>query len=742
MTNLREEFRVGDRRVLPALGRIEAPHLTLHLEPRVMELLVYMAGHAGRVVSRDAIIRDVWRGTQVTDDVITRSISQIRRALSEDWRAKPVIETIPKRGYRLLADVSFKSTAPRPGQIGAEPPTSIPPALMPDRPTPGRARIGWLVASCLAASVVGMLYFRASAERVDPHSDRAAKPISSVLIAPFTRADGPDQSDYLSAGLSSELVNALSSSAELRVIGSSTANALARSGKSPLQAAQQLQVGALITGTIKESDQHLTISVSMIDPGSGRLLHGHDYQFPIADALTASESIARDVEQMLGIRPQTPALVERRPRQSLEAFQLFLHARYYLTRNSAGAFEEGIDYLKQAVALDPDFARAHAALAIARILQVDFGNFPVASSAHDAQTEADIALALQPQLAEAHAAKGLIDFYLGHPQPAAVALRHATALCPNFAQAHLWLGRVAQSQGQVRRSIASYQLALDIEPLSPLILLNLGLALDMAGHYAAAEHELRQAIMLQPDFANLHWALGYALWHQGQVAAARRAYLRAIDLGADYSALYGELATLLVDQGTPEQAQQWIQRGERIDPENESVWLARLSVAAATRRFDEIRSAPPPDAHSTEANAAAARQVASAMLEFYRGESAAAMRHFDALDPRTPATLAFEHNLTLTLAGHAPALDVAAAHLLGGQPARGREMLQAFHDELSKLRSEGLDSPGLDYQEAAIAALSGDPESAQQWLRTARAHGWSEEWWIAADPKLAGVSAL
>src|SRR5271168_3882808 len=105
-------FRINDRVIHADVGSIVGPQVTVHLEPRVMDLLRYLALSDGRVVSREDIIRDVWRGTLVTDDVITRSISQIRRALTDDWRKTRVIETIPKRGYRLMPSVVYLTEQP------------------------------------------------------------------------------------------------------------------------------------------------------------------------------------------------------------------------------------------------------------------------------------------------------------------------------------------------------------------------------------------------------------------------------------------------------------------------------------------------------------------------------------------------------------------------------------------------------------------------------------------------------
>jgi DNA-binding winged helix-turn-helix (wHTH) protein/tetratricopeptide (TPR) repeat protein len=758
MTDERPDFLIGDRRVFVSLGRIKTPNGSTRLEPRVMDLLVYLAHRSGRVISRDDIIRDVWRATDVTDDVITRSISQIRRALSDDWRKIRVIETIPKRGYRLLPEVEFPpapiSGSPEESDLGrrpapiepiapAEPAVDNtgeteqpPPGLIGTRP-PRALRIALLATAVFVTVAAIALVYRMTRSPAEAAKSPAGKPIASVLVVPFVASDGSDQVAHLSTGLNAELINALSTSSDLRVIGASSAKAVIEGDRSPLQAARELQVAALITGTIRAGNNNLLIAVSMIDPASGRVLHGHDYQFPSTGIISASQTIARDVAQMLGVHAQVPPGTVTEPTSSPAAYQLFLQAHYYLSRNNAGAIEQGIDYLRQAVKLDPNFAAAYASLGTALMLQVDFGNRPPAESAREAQQEVSRALALQPEMAEAHAAQGLIYYYTGRLDQAAESLRRATAIRPNYAQAHLWLGRLAQSRWQIRRSIAAYERAREIEPLSPIIILNSGLALDTGGHYNLAERELRRGLLLQPQFANLHWALGYVLWHEGRLEEAHDSYAKAVDLGADASSLYGELALLQVDLGAFEEARQWILRGERIDPNDESLWLARLGVAEATHRSDDIQQ--PLDAAHPRMKVPSEAQIALASLDVYRGDFASARRRFDSEDLANPAAVTLMRSPLLALAGHAPALDAAVANLLGGDTSRGRQMLREFHDTLSKLRSDGLDSPGFDYEEAVVAALGGDAARAHQWLQSAQRRGWREDWGVY--PKLASSGA-
>jgi DNA-binding winged helix-turn-helix (wHTH) protein/tetratricopeptide (TPR) repeat protein len=706
-----------------------------------MDLLLYLAKGGGRVISRDDIIRHVWRGTLVTDDVITRSISQIRHALADDWRKTLVIETIPKRGYRLVPTVEFLVEPSGAEPAAVQPPEAAPPEVH-NSPPRAAQRLRWrfaavallAIAIVIAAEVVdhGRVFGPASAGGSTP------RVISSVMIAPFVLEGGSESNAYLGAEFSNQLIDALAATAELRVIGAGSSAALAKSARSALQGARELNVAAVITGTVRQTDAQLLVAISMLDPLSGKILHGHDYQFPKDEALAASDAIAQDVARMLGVRSTPPRSALETPTASPEAYQLYLEARYYLAKNEPGAVQQSIGFLRQAVKEDPKFAAAHASLAIALMLQADFGNRPVEEIAPEAQLEIDKAFALQPKLPQAFAGQGLIYMYTRRLEEAAESLRHATALRPNYWQAHMWLGLVAQSQWQIQRSIASYEHALDIEPLSSIVTLNLGVALDLGGFYDRAERELRRGLVSHPEFANLHWALGHVLWNRGQLANAHAEYVEAVDGGVNSSALYGLMAVTLVDMGMPEKAKEWILRGERIEPNEDMVWLAYLMDVIVSNRLEDLRQQVTDS--GVPKNPKGFSLATLATLDFYNRDFDSARHRFAESKMIGNADEELLHSRWLTLAGHAPALDAAAANILGGNAAAGKAMLAQFAAFMATLRTNGCDSPGMDYEDAAIASLNGNYVLAALRLKTARLRGWREDWFLPLDPKMANVS--
>lgn len=559
-----ETLAIGPLSLLPSQGRVSGPGGDGRLEPRVMDLLVYLARHLGTVMTRDAIIRDVWRGTLVTDAVISRSVHQIRRTLGEIGGDSSWLETIPKRGYRLVA--------PPAQAVKAEAVTAPQPVR--------RSRSPWIAGALGVAAVLGLL-------------------------------------------------------------------------------------------------------------------------------------------SILSMRHETHAP------PSAAAYRLYLQGRAYAQQNRAGAYQQATEYFRQASVEDPHFAAAFAATAISEMLQVDMGNRTVAEAARAAIGPSREALRLDPQLPEAQAAAGLIALYQGDFTTAGEYLRRATALRPNYAQAQMWLGRLALAEWQVNRAVASFDRARELDPDSPIVLLNCGLALDLAGREPAAADALQRAIAIDPKFANLYWALGHVRWSQGNFDEAETLYAHAIELGANYSTLYAQYGVLLADLGRTIESAPWIERATRVDRRDAWLWIAALNTGS-----------PPPDA---PARADPRDTLLAADLAAQAGDFSHARQLLDGIDLDAAGARKILHNGWLTEAGHLPMLDVAAIYLHGGDTARGRHMLAEARTYLADLKERGLDTAGMDYNDAAAAALDGDRAHALESLRSAVARHWPETGSALHDLKFASL---
>jgi DNA-binding winged helix-turn-helix (wHTH) protein/TolB-like protein len=357
-STLLKGFRLGSKAIWPQQGLIESPAGTLRLEPRVMDLLVYLAAAPGQVVSRDAIIKDVWRGTMVTDDVISRSIYLIRKALSDpgDEGSQRIIQTIPKRGYRLIVEVA---QAPLPeGPLPEVPLSAVPP------PAPIRTRsAAWLAAAALTAIAAAAVYVI----REHPEANPPAA-VQGFLVLPFaTTGSGVGGAD-LGTTLSDDLRDQLGAVQNLRVIGRRTALRTQGAHDSYADMARKWAVDAVLEGSVDTAGSDVEARLRLVNANTGGVIFQKVYRVTFSDTPGLTERVARDVALALQVRfPRGQEVAAHLPQA--DAYRLYLQGRYYSMQNTPGGFQQAHDYFEQATKIDADFARAWIALAATDMLR-------------------------------------------------------------------------------------------------------------------------------------------------------------------------------------------------------------------------------------------------------------------------------------------------------------------------------------------------------------------------------------
>ena len=732
-STLLKGFRLGSKTIWPLQGRIESPAGTLRLEPRVMDLLVYLAASPGQVVSRDAIIKDVWRGTLVTDDVISRSIYLIRKALSDpgDEDSQRIIQTIPKRGYRLIIEVAplvaAPAEAPSPPLIEADPnarrPIEVP------RRTPRTRPAAWLTAAALTVTAAVAVYRQ--------HPEASSAPgVQSFLVLPFaTTGSGVDGID-LGGTLSDDLRDQLGAVQNLRVIGRRTALRTLSTHESYADMARKWAVDAVLEGTVDTAGSDVEASVRLVNANSGAVILHNVYRTTFNDTPALTGRVAHDIAQALRVRfPRGEDAAARLP--PADAYRLYLQGRYYSMQNTPGGFQQAHDYFDQATKIDASFARAWIALAATDMLQVDFGGHSPGAATADAEPALARAQLLDPGAPEVPAVRGLIALYNGRYEEAADALRQATSLRPSFGQAYVWLGRVFLAQGEVRRAASALERAYNLDPESTIAALNLGLVQDSEGKFDAAEQVLGRAISAEPtSSANLQWAFAHVEAQQGKFEAAGQAYRKAIDLGAEYAALYAQYGKLLAETGNYDDAVAAIAHGDGLDATEPALWAARVMVAELSN--GEVDPLAGFTAASTPDDPWPV--LAHAKMLLWHGDAKAAVRLYQDSNMESRMGKRAPRDEIEILGGPAAFVDMACAYRMMGDDAHARRDLELAQRILSADRARGVNPVGYDYLLAAMAALRDEEAQAVSLLRFAAARGWRDYAWLKGDPNFARLS--
>lgn len=450
------------------------------LRPKAYDTLLHLVRHHGRTVSKDTLLDAVWAGVNVSEAVLTHCIAEVRQALQDDARAPRFVRTLPKVGYAFIAGVESTDagTDARPFLQG----------LSGKSPAPG------------------------------------------IAVLPFANLSADPENEYFCDGLSEELINGLSRIRELRVVAHSSSFSFKGRDLDARAIGQQLGVGWILEGSVRKSGGRLRISAQLIDTTDGYHRWSEQYDRTLEDVFAIQEEISQAVLGALTVEllgPGQGAIIIPSTR-NMNAYLLYLQGRFAWHRRFAGQLQVAMACFEDAIALDPGLALSYSGLADC------FGTLGVWAfrPAHEvmprARTLADQALALAPNLAEAHASRGLLlAFYDWDWAASERELVRALELNPGFALAHLWAGHLLSIVGRFEEAVAGVLHAQTLDPLSPIVNANVGWTFYLAGNHDRAISEVRKVLARFPGNPMALLYLGYACAAAGNLAEAIDAFRAA-----------------------------------------------------------------------------------------------------------------------------------------------------------------------------------------------------------------------
>jgi TolB-like protein/DNA-binding winged helix-turn-helix (wHTH) protein/Flp pilus assembly protein TadD len=531
----------GDYTLDTARGFLLRSGEPVHLRPQAFEVLRHLAEHRGRLVTKDALIHHVWHGRAVTDDSLVQCLRDVRHALGED--ASHCLRTIRGRGYILDIGSAERPDVSQPSTIRAEhldvvrlvveeredDPnefTATDTARVARRPASGRvnrrriATAGVLAAACVVA---------VSAYWVGGHSV-VRRPIASVAVLPLESVGPTGSIEYLSDGITDSLINSLSKLPNVSVKARSSVFRFKGREVEPQRVAADLGVQAVLNGRIVQRDNDLTIYLSLVDARNGNQLWGDEYHRPLSDLVSLQHEITRDVLRNLrlhlsGADEQT---VAQSSTASGEAYRQYLMGRYHHFKSTEPEIRTAIKYFQQAIDADPTYARAYAGLADSYRTLPIVSPVPSSEGYPQAKTAAARALAIDPNLADAHVVLGWTGFSFDWNWAAAEReFQTAIALSPNNSDARRAYAHLLSNLGQHNRAIAESRIASDLDPLSLITNALHGQFLFYAGKDDEAEIRFRKTLELEPDYWVAHNGLGRVYLHRRRFDDAIVAFQRA-----------------------------------------------------------------------------------------------------------------------------------------------------------------------------------------------------------------------
>jgi serine/threonine-protein kinase len=380
----------------------------------------------------------------------------------------------------------------------------------------------------------------------------------SLAVLPFfTSAISPD-AEYLADGITESLINNFAQLKQLRVIARSTVFRHKGQNVDPIELGRDLGVSAILTGRIFQRGDVLVIAAELVSVRDGLQLWGQQYKRQLTDIFAIEEEISCAISDRLRVRfaPEEQSRLTRRYTENAEAYQLYLKGRFFWNKRTAEGMKQALHYFEQAVETDPSYARAYTGLADTNSMLAIYGAVDPRQAYTRAKAAAEMALQIDGDLGEAHAARGFRLLYFDRNfGEAESALRRGLQLNPAHAPAHQWLGFMLGLTGRLAESRAAMKVAQQLDPFSASINTTAILPVYWAHLFDEALEGFRAAIELHPAFWLAHYFMGLTYAHRGEFSPALLALRHAADIG-DSPWKYAGLGYVYAQAGKPQEARE------------------------------------------------------------------------------------------------------------------------------------------------------------------------------------------
>ena len=385
------------------------------------------------------------------------------------------------------------------------------------------------------ATSAGFFVYRTLEQPAKPAANDV--PAKSIAVLPFESLTQGAENAEVAQGIQDEILSRLARVADLKVISRSSTEALPSAPKNLPQIAQQLGVANVLEGSVRRVGDDVRVRVQLIKASTNQHLWAETYERKLADIFRVETEIAKAVADKLEARltgSETRAL-SARPTENPAAHQLYLKGRFFWNKRTGADVKRAIDHFDRAIAADPTFALAYAALAETYVLAPFFGAGTAQEFCPKTKAAAEKALELDPNLAQAHIARGeamrVCDIDL---EGAAAAFRRGLELDPNYANGHHWYGNgVLTPLGLFDEALVELKRALELDPLSLAINADLATTYMFARRYDEAIEQYQRTLEMDANFYYARWGLGVVFELKGECEAALREYEAARRLNDD-----------------------------------------------------------------------------------------------------------------------------------------------------------------------------------------------------------------
>ena len=507
-------IRFGVFEVDLAAGEVRKAGLRQRLGGQPLQILQALLERPQEIVTREELRQRLWPNIAFVDYelALKKAVNRLREALGDSADSPHFIETIPRRGYRFIGVISPQSVRPESG----EPRLTAATDLLTRPAVQMSARLFWrpIAAFSLAAIAALLLWLNADKLRTRIFARPRAVEIHSIAVLPLENLSKDTSQDYFSDGITEALTTDLAQIGALRVISRTSATHFKGSRETLPSIGRQLDVDAIIEGSVARFEDRVRITAQLIDARNDRHLWARTYERDLKDILTLQDEVARDIaaEIQIKLTPQEQSRLTAERKTSPRAYDAYLRGRYLWSQRNPEAITKAVGYFQQAVREDSDFAAAYSGLSDCYL--IGWGaklDLPLAEG------YARKALSLQPDLAEGHASLGMADLFQYKMADADKELRQALELNPNYAMAHHFYGDYLLAVGRPADALAENDRARQLDPFSIPINTMRTMILTGLRQYDQALGQAERAGEISPQsevpsilLARIYWLLGRA----------------------------------------------------------------------------------------------------------------------------------------------------------------------------------------------------------------------------------------
>ncbi len=610
-----------------------------------------------------------------------------------------------------------------------------------DKPAaaPGASQWAGLVLVMLLSGYVGIEYYGVLKQQQLAKQQAATAAsqagTSTIAVLPFSDDSEAQDQGYLALGLAEEMTSLLGSAANFKVSASRSSQFLSEQGFTAQQIGQRLQVDTVLTGSVNASGQRLNVRVQLLDVNSGSTLWSNSYARDLTAVAQLEQEIGRSVVNTLQDKyAEAGSFNNLASTRNADAYVLYLKGREQYRKQTTESMQQARQLFEQAIALDPEYARGYVGLADTLLLLAEgdtvvegFGAIDKDIAVSLAQQNIERALKRQPELAEAFAVKGLINFMQNKFPQAIVDFEQAIELNPSLTIAYMWKYVALNSLQRFDESLLALQKSHELDPLFLTNSYNLGHALTRLGRFDDAAGIFKQIKIDHPESTFSYLGLADIYFSQGNLVGVIAEIRQAIKLSPDDKRLVGKVAFPMLQLGLTD-----IVKAKSSDPDwQEAIEFSTEHILVFEEKFSELferldfKLAANPDDYWVSFEAgwyhAMFGDKKQALLLF--------TEQFDLVDETE----------RFGMPHCSPAIEVAWAERELGNKAAAQKLIEQCSSLLAQQLQSSITYFELHYLAARIYALEGKPEQAVEALAKAIDIGW-REWWTKYDPLLASLA--